>query len=110
MPKQAIHVYLLDDKLSNSIRYVAMSWQLHQQISLFLNFGRLKYCDYSTLVFKGYVKGKSPFSLIGCIKLMTQDLVTQSENNIVMAAAVLTHRIKFSKRLNSLIRSQRSLI
>ena len=52
-----------------------------------------------------YVEGKRPSSLKGCIKIMTQDLVTQSKKNIVTAAAALTHIINFCKRLISLIQS-----
>ena len=52
------------------------------------------------------------------IKLMTQNQVTQPQKNIVTAAAVLIHRLRFIKklksrinsRLNSLINSQYSLI
>ena len=47
-----------------------------------------------------YVEGKSPFSLKGCIKLMTEDIVTQSKPNIVTTTAALTHKIRFRKRLN----------
>ena len=61
-----------------------------------------------------YVKGKSPSSLKGCIKLITLDPVTQPKKNIVTATAALTLRLRFSKRLNSrlnsLILSQRSPI
>ena len=57
-----------------------------------------------------YVEDKSPSSLKGFIKLMTQDTMTQPKKNIVTAAAALSHRLRFSKRLNSLIQSQRSLI
>ena len=32
--KQVSYSYLLNNKLSNGIRYVATSWQLHQQILL----------------------------------------------------------------------------
>ena len=42
------------------------------------------------------VEGKSPSSLKGCIKLITQDPVTQPKNNIITAAAALTHRLRFS--------------
>ena len=61
-----------------------------------------------------YIEGKRPFSLKGGIKHMTQDPVTQPKKNVATATAALTHRLRFSKRLNSrltsLIQSQRSLI
>ena len=47
-----------------------------------------------------YVEGKSPSSLKGCVKLMTEEPVTQSKPNIVTATAALTHRIRFKSRLN----------
>ena len=52
--KQVNYSYLIDSQLFNGIRYVATSWQLHQRISLFSNFGQLTYYNYSTLVGKGY--------------------------------------------------------
>ena len=58
-----------------------------------------------------YVKGKSPNSLKGCITIMTEAPVTQSEKNIVTPAAALTYRIStIVKRLNYKIQSKRSLI
>ena len=47
-----------------------------------------------------YVEGKSPSSLKGCVKLMTEETVTQSKPNIVTATAALTHKLRFRKRLN----------
>ena len=45
-----------------------------------------------------YVKGKCPSSLKGCIKLVTEEPVTQSKQNIVTATAALTHIIRFRKK------------
>ena len=44
-----------------------------------------------------YIEGKSPSSLKGCVKLMTEDTVTQSKPNIVTVTAILTHQIRFRK-------------
>ena len=41
--KQVSHSYLLDNKVTIGIHYVATSWQLRQRISVFLNFRPLTY-------------------------------------------------------------------
>ena len=46
--RQVSYSYLLDNKLSTGIHYVAISWQLPHWISCFLNFGPLMYYKYST--------------------------------------------------------------
>ena len=47
-----------------------------------------------------YVEGKSPSSLKGCVKLMTEEIVTQTKPKIVTATATLTHTLRFKSRLN----------
>ena len=47
-----------------------------------------------------YVEGESPSSLKGCVKLMTEDIVTQTKPKIVTARAALTHKLRSKSRLN----------
>ena len=50
--------------------------------------------------FNLYVEGKSPSSLKGCVKFMTEEIVTQTKPKIVIATAALTHTLRFKSRLN----------
>ena len=47
-----------------------------------------------------YVEGKSPSSLKGCVKLMTEETVTQSKPNTLTATAALAHKLRIKARLS----------
>ena len=42
-----------------------------------------------------YVESKSPSSLKGCIKLITEEIVTQTKPKIITTTAALTYTLRF---------------